>query len=105
MKKIILITISLFSLNSFAVSIVYCDSIYDGSKLTMQMGFDQKVSTVSLEKDSASSQHFFANFIYTSGRTSTYSLSGTSDLLVIDETIVSYGFGRAEIGRLNFDCN
>ena len=105
MKSIILIFISLLSLNAFAGSTVFCDSIYDGSKLTIHIGFDQRVSSVRLEKDSASSQTFFAYFMNSFGETSTYSLSGTSDLLRTESTVENYGFGRAEIGRLNFDCN
>ncbi len=105
MKKIILIAISLLSLNAFAVSTVSCDSIDGSAQLTMQIGSTNKVSSVRLQKNNGSAQSFFARFIKTSNNVSVYSLSGYPDLLRIDNTIAHYGYGRAEIGRLNFDCN
>ena len=105
MKKIILIVISLFSLNTLAVSTVYCDSINSESTLTLTIGLTNEISSVRLQVNNALSQSFLARFIHSTQQTSTYSLSGTPDLLVIDNTIVHYGYGRAEINKLIFSCD
>ena len=105
MKSIILIAIGLLSLNALAVSTVSCDSINTEATLTLQIGLTNKVSSVRLQKDNTSTQSFLARFIKTSNNISIYSLSGTSDLLKIEESVVNYGFGRADIGKLRFSCN
>ena len=105
MKKIILIAISLLSLNAFAVSTVSCDSIDGSAQVAMQISSTDKVSSVRLQKNNASVQSFSARFIKTSNNVSVYSLSGSPDLLRIDNTIVHYGYGRAQIGKLIFSCN
>ena len=105
MKQIILIVISLLSLNAFAASTVYCDSISSDATLTLKIGLTNEVSAARLQLNNSFSQSFLARFIQSTPETSTYSLSGTSDLLKIDNTIVHYGYGRAEIDKLIFSCN
>ncbi len=105
MKKIILVITSLLGLKAFALSTVSCDSLDGSAQVTMQISSTNKVSSLRLQKDNTSAQSFFARFIQSTSQTSTYSLSGTSDLLKIDNTITDYSFGRAEIGKMIFSCN
>ena len=105
MKKIILVVIGLFSLNAFAVSTVYCNSINSGASLTLTIGVTNEVSTARLQLNNSFSESFLTRFIQSTPQTSTYSLSGTPDLLIIDNTIVHYGYGRAEIDKLIFSCD
>ncbi len=105
MKKIILIAISLLSLNAFAVTTVYCDSINSDARLTLMIGLTNEVSSARLQSNNSTSESFITRFIQSTPQTSTYSLSGSQSLLVIDNTIVHYGYGRAEINKLNFSCD
>lgn len=105
MKKIVLIAISLLSFNALSATTIYCDSINSDATLMLTIGLTNEVSSARLQVNNSFSQSFLTRFIQSNPQTSTYSLSGTPDLLIIDNTVVDYGYGRAEINKLIFSCN
>ena len=103
-KSIIALALVLSPLATLAGTSVSCDGV-DSDKILSLFINQQKIVQLRIQAQGSLPQVFAVHEVRTNSNTSIYSMSGSADLLEVENSVLNQQGGWLRLGSKRFECN